>query len=243
MLRLVALYDVHAPHNIPLAPVFEFITDFKPNIIVIGGDAHDFGAASEWVSDQSRHLDGGIILSNYEELKRIVLNPLHKIAPKAKMKYLIGNHEHWLQEAAARNPNGRGYWEMERNLDLSGLNMELIPLNMPYRASQHLYYIHGHYTNKYHAYKTFSVYHKNIFYGHMHDVQVYTAVSPLDSQPTKAASCGCLCNRNPSYKRNRPNDWVHGFHFCYIDEQTGNFWDSQVIIIDGVFWANGRKYK
>jgi len=73
--KLIALFDVHIPYNINLDPVFEFIGDFKPNIVVLGGDAHDFTSLSSWVSDQSRNLDGGTIKANYLELHQKLLTP------------------------------------------------------------------------------------------------------------------------------------------------------------------------
>lgn len=240
--RIVALFDTHIPHHIQLEPIFEFIGDFKPTILLYGGDMHDFGAVCEWVADQSRHLQDGILDRNFWELGKYLLVPGRHAAPKAKRIYLTGNHEYWLNGAIMRVPNGKGFWELGKNIEEFDARLQILPLNEPFKASEYLYYIHGHYINKYHASRTLSVYHKNIFYGHTHDIQVHTAVSPLDHQPSKAASCGCLCNRNPQYKRNMPNDWVHGFHYAYL-EDNGLFWAYQVYIIQGRFYANGRMYR
>lgn len=241
--RIVSLFDIHVPFNIPLNNVFEFIHDFKPHKVILGGDIHDWTAASQWIADQSQQLDGDTIFKSYEQLHDVVLNPLLNAIPKfSSMIYLTGNHEYWLAQAAGINRNGRGYWELDRNISLTKYRMKIIPLNVPYRVTQHLYYMHGVYTVKYHAEKTAMVYQKNILYGHVHDQQTYTLVSPIDSQPTKAMSCGCLCNRNPRWLKNKPNRWVHGFNYAYVDTKTGLFNDFQVNIIEGKFWANGRRY-
>jgi 3',5'-cyclic AMP phosphodiesterase CpdA len=238
--RILFLPDIHTPHNIPLENVWRFTEDFKPTVIILGGDVSDWESVCHWVADQSRILKGGTIKQNYEDLKKIVLDPLRKAAPKAETILLEGNHERWLRMAAEMNPNGEEYWGLRDNLPAY---IKIYKENVPYKASDHLYYIHGLYTNIYHARKTVEAFHKTILYGHVHDVQRYTAVSPIDvDQYYTGASCGCLCNMNPYYMRNRPNRWTNGFNFCYVDKKTGEFSETQVYIIKNRFWANGRRY-
>lgn len=241
--RILALFDTHIPFNIDLDPVFNFIEDWKPNIIILGGDMHDWSSVSQWMADQSRALDGGIIWENYKELRMELLGPLRMACPShTDLIYLVGNHEYWLQQAAGINPNGRGYWELEKNIDLKHYNMKIIPINVPYVVNENLVYIHGLYLNQYHARKTVEAYHTSVFYGHTHDQQTYVVVSPINKDHFyKGQSCGCLCNLNPSYMKNRPNKWVNGFNFVYVDGKY--FWDTQVTIVDGKFYANGRLYK
>ena len=242
--KLVALFDTHVPYQIPLGGVFKFIKDFKPDTIVLGGDMHDWESVCHWVADQSRALDGGTITENYKELHDILLDPLQKVAPNANKVYLTGNHEVWLQMAASLCPNGRGYWELDRNIDFKKYNMRILPVNVPFQASKHLYLMHGMYVNKYHAEHTVSTFQRSVMYGHTHDVQEFTIVSPLDvKQSHKGKSCGCLCHRNPHYMKNKPNRWVNGFNYVYIDEKDGHFWENQVYIIDNEFIADGHFYK
>jgi predicted phosphodiesterase len=240
--RILAIFDTHIPFNIPLDPIFNFIEDWKPTKIILGGDMHDWTSVSQWIGDQSRALDGGLILDNYEELRNVLLRPLERAAKDAEVIYLVGNHEYWLQQAAGINPNGRGYWELENNIDLKFYNMKIIPINVPYAINKNLVYIHGIYLNKYHAEKTVNSYHTSVFYGHTHDHQSYTLVSPINiNHFYKGQSCGCLCSRNPTYMKNRPNKWVNGFNFVYTEGKF--FWDTQVTIVDNKFYANRRMYK
>jgi len=242
--RIVALFDIHIPYQIPLDPIFEFMHDFKPDIVILGGDLHEWAVVSEWIANQSRHLDGSSIKQCFEDIEEKLLKPTKKACPGAKVVLLEGNHEWWLRKAIELNPNGKGYWELESNIDQRRYNVEILPLNVPFRISNHLVYIHGCYTNQYHARKTVEAYHVSVLYGHVHDVQTYTHVSPVDvSQYYKGQSCGCLCKLNPHFLRNKPNRWVNGFNYCYIDQRTGYFNDVQVYIIDGAFYALGRKYK
>lgn len=239
--RIVYLPDIHVPFNIRLEPVFEFVHDFKPTTVILGGDAHDFTSVGQWVVDQSRERIGGTLQRNYDELKMFVFVPLNRATPKSKKVYLRGNHERWIDLAIERDPNGLGFWELENNIPKE---WEIYAENVPYKASKHLYYMHGIYVNEFHAKKTALAYHKNVLYGHKHDIQVHTLVSPVDQAIFfKAQSCGCLCSVNPSYMRNKPNQWVNGFNFAYVDTSTGYFSDVQVYIVENKFWANGRRYQ
>jgi len=238
--RIVFLTDIHIPHQIELSLVFEFVQDFKPTKIITGSDAHDWGAVSCFVADQSRHLEGGIVKENYKEIEKILLSPLKKAAPKAEIIWLTSNHDDWLRKAIQADPNLKGYIELENNLPKG---IRIIPLNQAYHVNENLCYMHGLYTTKYHAFQTVHAVHKSVFYSHTHDVQRYTDISPVDSsQFYTGASCGCLCNLNPAYLKNKPNRWVHGLNYCYVDTKTKEFAEVQVYIIHNKFWALGRRY-
>jgi len=238
--RIVALFDCHVPFNIPLGLVFEFIQDFKPTEIILGGDAHDWTAVSQWIADQSRALDGGTIMDNYRALGETVLTPLRKAGGRTKIVYLTGNHEAWLNQAAILNPNGRGYWELENNLPK---DIQIVPLNKVYSIGPNLVATHGVYTNMYHAKKTVEAFHTSVIYGHVHTFQSHTLVSPIDSEKYYIGqSIGCLSTLNPSFMKNRPNAWMNGFCYIYLNGD-GSFHHVPVIIVNGKFYANGRKYK
>jgi len=240
--RIVFLTDTHVPYNINLIPVFKFVEDFHPDTIILGGDIHDFEAVSHWVADQSRHLGGKTVKRCFKQMRKVVLDPLKAAAPRARMVYLEGNHEDWLNKAIAANPNGKGFWEVKNNLDFKHYNMRFFKINVPYEASPHLYYIHGIYTNMYHARSTVQAFGKSVLYGHVHDVQEHTIISPIKvSHVTKGKSVGCLCSRSPSYLKNRPNRWVNGFNFAYVWD-SGFFNEFQTNIIEGRFVANDKLY-
>jgi len=239
--KILALFDTHIPFNINLDPVFEFAQDFKPDTVILGGDMHDWTAVSLWIADQSRALDGGTIMENYEQLHQRLLKPLSKAVPKAKQIYIVGNHEDWLRKASQINPNGRGYWELEKNLPAG---IQIVPQNQAYHINERLCYLHGLYTTKYHAFQTVHAVHKTVLYGHSHDIQRYTDISPVDvEQFFTGASCGCLCTLNPSYMKNKPNRWVNGFNYAYVDDKTEEFSETQVYVVHNKFWALGRRYK
>jgi len=240
MKKLVALYDTHCPFHIRLDPVLEFLRDFKPDILVLGGDIHDFPALSRWVSDMSRALDGGTIKENFEELNTQILRPLRvAVGRKCEIIYEEGNHEHRIHIATAQRPDLRGYIELERNIPK---NIKIIPYNMPYRANKNVVFIHGLYLNAYHAKRTVDAYHKSVYYGHVHTFQSHMAVSPVDVDDYfLGQSIGCLCNQNPDFMKNRPSSWTHGFAYGYLEDDE-TFQVNPVPIVKGKFWAAGRRY-
>lgn len=243
-MKIVALPDLHVPENIDLRPIWKFIYDFKPDVVVLPGDVHDWTPVSIWIANQSLQLEGKSVKKCYDEIRNVVLEPLREATQrKAEVKYLRGNHEAWVDMVIDLNRNGRGYWELENNLDIKRYNLEFFPVNGVWRPCNNLTYLHGIYLNEFHAKKTVQAYHTSVLYGHTHDVQVYVQVSPVDSEHFyKGASMGCLCNLNPHYMKNKPSRWVHGFNYAYISEDTGHFNDTQVLIVQGGFWAGGKYY-
>jgi hypothetical protein len=122
--------------------------------------------------------------------------------------------------------------------------MEIFPVNGVYQPCENLLYIHGHFTNEFHSKKTVQAYHNSVIYGHVHSISSYTDISPVNVEKFYTAQCaGCLCTLNPHFMKNRPNKFVNGFNFAYIDNKTGLFNATQVVIVKGGFWALGKFYK
>jgi len=243
-MRVLALPDIHTPYNVDLTPIWKFSEDFKPDVVVLNGDVSEWEPASHWIANQSIRLDGKSIAKCFEEIKDRVLDPIRSIRCHPRIVFMKGNHEDWLDQCIDLNRNGKGYWELESNIDTKKYKLEFIGVNGAWRPCDNLSYIHGLYSNEYHAKKTVQAYHTSILYGHTHDYQVYIQVSPLDiGHFYKGASMGCLCTLNPHFMKNKPNRWVNGFNFAYVGEDSGLFNDTQVLIVKGGFWALGRYYK
>ncbi len=129
-MKIVSLFDLHVPYQINLKPVFKFIYDFKPNVVVLGGDISEFEPVSVWIANQSIRLDGQSIKRCFRDLHDIVLDPLKEAMPKGcQVKYLKGNHSAWIDMAIEISRNGLGYWEIESNIDLKKYHMEIFPVN------------------------------------------------------------------------------------------------------------------
>jgi len=222
----VGVWDLHYPehdeklwHNI-----LRTIKILKPDYFIFGGDNMNMNAVDLWLHEKGlvRQLEGKRILEEYKGFEKHVLKPLEDLLPKECRKiWLTGNHEDWINLAIDRNPQGEGYWEIERNLELSEHNWEVYETGQVAKIGK-VYFAHGQYTNQYHARKTVEVYERNIVYSHTHTYQVYVKTSAIDNEPHIGMCVPVACKRNPDYKRNQPNSWVNGFLVFYIQE-NGNF--------------------
>lgn len=246
--REVALFDLHHPYHDTraLASILAFLRDYKPDVLILGGDAMDAGPFSHWTERKinlirtmppAHEMFGSFIVD--------ILKPIRDaIGADTYIIYLLGNHEDWVRQAIEADPRGEGFWEVERNM--GGLVDSVVPY---VSENQHnhvnmgkLYFTHGYTTNVYHARKVADDYNRPVRYGHTHDMQLYTHRTAVDVHDFHIArSCGCLCNLNPAYAKNRPNRWVHGFQYGEV-ERDGSFSDDVPVIINGRFKADGVWY-
>ena len=239
----MAIPDIHFPlHNQhALGAVEAFMEDFSPNIVVYPGDQLQMDPVSHWLKDKRRVLEGQRLLKDYAGFNAI-LDRHRALAPHAQFVFIHGNHEDWVSQYCDLHPETEGFLEVDRNLRLRERKFTVIPFGGIYRIGL-LSYIHGVYTNEHHSKSTALAYRRNVRYGHTHDIQYYTATSPVDVEDRiSAASIGCLCNVNPHYMRHKPNRWQHGFNFAYV-RPNEKFNDYTVQIIDGGFVWNGKEYK
>lgn len=214
--RGLALWDLHYPEHSRscLNIAVEFCKDFKPDVFILGGDQMDMDCISYYNRNRPKLLEGKRLKEEYDGFQRDVLDRFEMILGLNCDKYfLIGNHEYRVERYLESNPQHEGFIEPEVNLHLS--SWSVIPFNESISVGK-MNFIHGIYWNKYHSYKHVNVYEDNIFYGHVHNNQVFTKTTPLLNLPKQAVGVGCMCNKNPSYKRNMPNDWVNQFLFWYM---------------------------
>lgn len=239
----IGVWDLHYPqhetklwHNILL-----LIAELKPSYFVFGGDNMDMTEFSHWIHAKGdlRKLEGKRIKAEYDGFNEEILEPLNELLRGCEKHYLEGNHENWAYQAIDRNPQGEGYWEPENNLNLKGWTV--------YKENEiakigKMHFIHGVYTNDAHAKKTVNAYESNIFYGHCHDAQSYTKVTPIHNEAHIGMSVPCACHLNPDYMRNKPHKWVNGFLIFEI-YPDGNFTAHPIIAVDGSFSYGGKFYK
>jgi len=232
IIKGVVLPDLHYPnHNKNCLRLVEmFMKDFKPDEVLYLGDTMDMATVSHWNQENVRLIEGKRLKHDYDGMNDILDNH-KKICPKhTKFTYFIGNHEAWIEDTISRNPQLEGFYELEQNLKFKERGFKVVEFNGSTNIGK-LYFIHGLYTCENHAKKTSGVFERSIRYGHTHDIQFYTKISPLDSKDFHtASSIGCLCDTNPQYLKNRPSKWMHGFLVFYVDKKTGQFNDYQVVI-------------
>jgi hypothetical protein len=240
--RGVALWDLHYPDvdwkSFKIA--CDFTVDFKPDFFILGGDQLDLNCISYYNHDKPLLVEGQRLKKEYKGFQERVLNTFNKILGEdCKRYWFIGNHEYRAQRVCESDPQWQGMIEPENHLDLS--KYTTIDFNEVLTLG-HMNFIHGIYYNKYSAFKHLSEYEGNIFYGHTHSSQVHTKTSQVKHLPKQGVNIGCLCNKNPFYKRNRPNDWIHQFMFFYL-MGDGSFHYYVPTIIQGHCVINDRVYR
>jgi len=247
--RVVLLPDIHYPYQDQncLNAVFHFLKWFKPDELVLLGDAMDMTAVSHWLekSNKRRQKENLRLRKSYDNFDRDVLLKLEKILPKWCVKvYMGGNHEDWAEQAVDELPQYEGMLEPENYLKLAERGWRWIPYNVEDKMGNvsrgthkigKLLVLHGMYTNMYHAAKTVRAFSCSTAYCHTHDIQFHTEAHVDDPRSYHTAqSIGCLCKKGPEYLRGFANRWINSFGIVYVRE-GGDYNLYVPIIIRGKF--------
>jgi len=244
---ILALADFHGDDQfVPL--ICRFVRKIEPTHIVWLGDIGNWNQVSPYPREvRLAELQGETIPREADSLFENIVAPIIKTTPMNVIHiFMEGNHERRLLDTVRIDPKWGDRYTF-RNIvrdwcNRTAANYEYYELNTPWRPSPHLQYLHGIYWNQHHAKKHIEALHKTTIYGHVHDIQKYTAVSPIDKdEQMYAQSIGCLCDRNPDYRRNRPNRWAHGFSLAYVWDR-GYFNEYTIQIIKGKFVWNGELF-
>jgi predicted MPP superfamily phosphohydrolase len=239
--ELAFLPDAHLDHMTPVSEAWKvakkFIWTWQPKIIVLGGDFMEMGALSHWLKDKRRLMEGrrynkDIALANRE------LDEIQELCPDSQIDFIMGNHEDWLYQYLERHPEMEGTIDLVKDLRFEERGIRFTPLNEVLTIG-HMNYIHGWYVNMYHAKRTLQRMGDNVMYGHMHHYQVDSLRLRAKNRWYVGIACGCLCDLNPYYKRNRPNDWTHGLGYVEYRED-GTFTPYHINIINGELSYGGE---
>ena len=244
-LKGVFLSDVHMPENINLKPIFKYLEDLKPEMIILGGDILDakdmHGIDSFKVTQFNK--------SWYErdvKLLKDFLEKIYGIVPKAKIIYLEGNHEERYSRIMRKYPDTfKGDFDFARDAKPAGMDLKWIPYggyNSFYRLGDSIF-LHGTIYPDSHS-KRYALDHTpyKCFYGHLHHFQAYTTRKSLATMsPRYAVTCGCLSETTPEWKKGAPNQWINGFMSFTM---TGKTVIPTVHLIEkGKFYVGACEYK
>ena len=243
MNKVLILSDIHYPHHDKpsMRAIEKFMPDFKPDILIYLGDQLDLGMIMDYWKGHIGDIKEQSIISDYEGFDEMMRRHI-KLCGKPKVVFFEGNHEERIPRLIQQQPlHRKSDIILEKFFKFKERGIEFIPFNKIYKVGK-LYFLHGVYYNQYHAKKTVDAYKRSVIYGHAHDTQSYSDVSPFDVNDVHIAkSIGCLANCNPTYKKNAPNRWVHGFAVAYVMD-NGNFNDYFVKITRGKFIYGGKQY-
>lgn len=252
MESFVALFDAHVGselkggHKMTLhdpkavSVAMQFVADFKPRHVVLGGDMLDCGAVGHHNKGKAGKLEGLRILGDAKTLRELVLTPLEQIV-KGRLVYHVGNHEDWLSDLVDEIPGLDGIVDVKSILSL-GRRWEVIPQGETSTLGK-MVFAHGDQIKggQNPAKWAVDAYNRNIFFGHHHTHQAFTKVSALDLNGHTGTAVPCLCRKNPQYGEGSPNRWIQGFLYGWFDSKIFNAYVA--VIINGQCIANGKAYQ
>lgn len=256
MRRFAAIYDAHVgfesvgghkkPFHDPKAinAVLSFLSDFKPQDFILGGDILDCGAISHHNYGKPRKTEGFRLQRDSEVCRELLINPLEEILPKDGEKvYLTGNHEDWIEDLLDKDPALEGIISVDSLLKLD--KWKRLPQGIGYMYARRLYFLHGDTIPSGETCAKTGVinYEKCVRFGHFHTYQTYTKTSPIETkQPRTGIAIPCLCVKDVGYNQKKPNKWCQGVYWGYMDTD-GSFADVVSVVVDGKMIANGKIYK
>lgn len=253
MERFVALFDVHwgyerdgQRHKVPLhdesavSVAMQFIDDFKPNHVILGGDILDCGSISHHRKGRTGQLEGLRLLAEAKECRAAVIEPLEKQV-KGRLVYHIGNHEDWLTDVVDEIPALEGIVDIAALLKLDK-KWEIIPQGKASRLGK-LTFVHGDTVKggQNPANWAVTAYERNIRFGHFHTFQIATKNTPVDVNGHTGICVPCLAKKGHRYGQGQPNKWMQGFLWGFIDGSMFN--DYVTVIVNGKATIQGRTYR
>lgn len=228
----------HKTYHSALLCAEKVIKATKPKGILYLGDTTDMDSLCHFDKDKRQKMEGKRYRKDIDSLK-MMLDKHEKLSPNAKRIYMMGNHEDWVAQHVSYHPELEGNIDFIKDVGLIERGYEVVPMNFTKKLGKAMF-CHGIYTGDGHAKRMATTYSKTIFYGHLHDVQSYSFVSPIDSKEVRIAqSLGCLCDLNPGYMKNKPNKWIHAFGMYYLNSD-GTFQMDVKFVIKGKTVVNGK---
>ncbi len=257
LVRLVGFFDFHYPLSIPAiwsarkpvtqqTPVLNFLADFKPHVLLFGGDQLHLDCISHWNLGKIRLVEGKRLVTDYDGFNAF-LDRADKIVDKSATTkvMLTGNHEAWIDDAIDENPQAlEGVIEWPKNLHTDTRGYQVIPRRKVYKQGK-MHFAHGDiregYQPKFYADSIANLYRISIFFGHYHSAQSAIRTSPVDSHSTIAQGVPCLCSTNPDWMKNKPSAFSNGFLVAEI-HPDGLFNHQIIQISKGRFAYHGQLY-
>lgn len=155
MQKFIALFDLHfgwerglergkwvtrPTHNLPaIRAVMSFAVDFKPDVVVLGGDQLNCGPISHWHKGRPILNEGFRLRTEMDLLDNEVLKPFDRVGRKI---WIGGNHEAWIDQFIEENPGTQGLLEPDIYLDLEKRGWEIYAAGEIARVGK-LYFTHG----------------------------------------------------------------------------------------------------
>lgn len=257
--RFLALYDLHcgwekglvkgewqeqlAVNVRAVRAVLQFAGDFKPDILLLGGDQLTCGPVSHWHNGKPI-LDENFRLKNeMDQLDNLILKQFESVKRKI---WLDGNHEAWIADFISSHPGIQGLVEPLNYLRLKKRGWEIYSQGEVAKIGK-LNFVHGDAvlqrgSTVNPARTLLNAYRRNIRAGHVHSYSAAVQKNAIDSQDWHSGIIvPSLSNVEPFWNKNRPANFVNGFLYGYV-YPDGHFSDQVVLINKNEFTLGGKRY-
>jgi predicted phosphodiesterase len=217
MIKGVFLSDIHLPLNINLRGILNYLSDFEPEVVILGGDIVDGLNLHGVESFRPESFKPSWYTRDCALLKTLVEEIESSCSPE-KFIFLEGNHEERYTRLARKYPDlFRNSFNFLRDGVPDNLKKKFKWIPYGNYSSQvkigDCIFTHGTIYPDAHAKKYATAYTPlKVVYGHLHDLQAYTMHTATPHLPARyALTAGCLCNRLPDWKKGEANKWINGF--------------------------------
>lgn len=203
--KIFVTSDAHSPnHDSNVLDIQEQICAmYKPDILVNGGDAHDYKSLNHHDIEKGRVIFEDLLKES--ATVHHVLKRMRGWAPEAHI--IIGNHERFGMDFIAKFPQLSSYLDFNFMCDIESLGYKRTEL----KNSLHIEgtkFIHGDLKmfgqNGNKLEKSSRTFGNNVFIGHIHHSGIRFGCFSL----------GCACNLDQGYNEPSASNWVHGFGMC-----------------------------
>lgn len=239
--KIAFISDIHIPHECKLSVqvMLNYLAEYKPDLIMIGGDCYDFYLVSDYDRDPGRQNT----LQDEFDAGRYFINAINKLAPQ--VVFMLGNHEGRLLRVIAKNP---GLFKL-RSLDFHRAaelpdNWQCFPSQTHYEIGR-LTALHGDLKELKSgginpARTMFAKLKRSSIFGHFHRFATHYDTN-YDGTVRGAFGNGHLSDlKQVTYMRSP--DWQTGFSTISVSADGQLFAVRQHIIVDGKFLADGKEW-
>lgn len=242
--RILVIPDLHLDATEEIHPAYKlvkkFAKAFEPDGVMFLGDVLDFAYISSFEEKNLRLISVKSFKPDFDLWKR-ELDYWQTLTGTIWLRE--GNHEERITRYIDKNPQLKGALELEEQCEYAKRGLLYAKVLDPPTKIGHCNFIHGWYTNLYHAKKHVTMMGESIAYAHVHDVQSYSLKTLANDHEVCAWSLGCLCDVQPDWLKGRPSRWMHAFATFYVNKRTGRFNLYPVRIFDNEFIWDGHLWK
>lgn len=248
---IMGIWDTHYPYHQPevIDLFLQVAKDYKPQILIMGGDGLDCTSVSSHGASAKVRVEQPIDM-DFKGFDKDILSKLDNLKARTKI-FFQGNHEKWLEDRTASNPELGKLLDLDTQLNLTKRGWQLIPYKKFWIApGGKLVFHHGDFRasrtrgglTKYHASDAVNRIHKNVRYGHAHTAMLFTIANQLKpNHPHSGVSLPCACKMDLPYLENSATNWCQGFYIGWI-RTDGSFSDYILIVINGKVSFGGKTY-